>query len=342
MRAREVSSAQDLLRLALVYGATPLSLRATAAWAEAAGLARLSDVALLGRLQASCNWLGAIVQALLSTAIVPMAAPTQRRLRLVDATTISSPGGSRWRLHSDYELARNRFIGLALSDQHEAESLEHFTVRAGDIFVADRLYAKARQLQHVLAGGGDFLVRRGLTGCTLRRPDGEAFDLHAILAALDTSGVLDLPVLIPGPLGSADAAMTGRLIIRHLGEKAEAARERSRRKARKAGQKASAKRLKAAEYIMLLTSLEVGDFPAERILELYRLRWQIEIAFKRLKSLAGLADLAAKEPRLVKACLYAKLILALLSEDMLQQLLDSPPWDNVHTAIPLAPATAAA
>ena len=93
---------------------------------------------------------------------------------------------------------------------------------------------------------------------------------------------------------------------------------------------------------MLLTSLDAESYPAERVLELYRLRWQIEIAFKRLKSLAGLADLSAKEPRLVKACLYAKLIVALLSETLFQHLLDSPPRADAPAAIPLAPAKAAA
>jgi hypothetical protein len=48
-RARGVGSAEDLLRLALIYGATSLSLRGTAAWAETTGLAELSDVAPLPR-----------------------------------------------------------------------------------------------------------------------------------------------------------------------------------------------------------------------------------------------------------------------------------------------------
>ena len=47
VRARGVASAEALLRLALVYGATALSLRGTAAWAAASGLADISDVALL-------------------------------------------------------------------------------------------------------------------------------------------------------------------------------------------------------------------------------------------------------------------------------------------------------
>jgi len=52
-RARGVPDAEALLRLALTYGATQLSLRGTAAWSAASGLADISDVALLRRLQAA-------------------------------------------------------------------------------------------------------------------------------------------------------------------------------------------------------------------------------------------------------------------------------------------------
>jgi hypothetical protein len=351
VRARGVRSAADLLRLALIYGATPLSLRSTAAWAEATGLAALSDVSLLERLQRAGDWLAAIVEALLSAAIPPVAAGSggARRVRLVDATTTCAPGprSGQWRLHADYALGRSRFGGFKLTDQHEAESLKHFAPAPGDIFVADRFYAKARQLHHAVAGGADFVVRRGLTSCRLLHADGAKFELARTLAAVGCRQTLDIPVLVPLPAdtGGAPTAETGtvspvraRLIIRHLGQEAAvAARRRASRKAAKQGQKATAKRLQAAEYIMLLTSLDAAEFSADQVLDLYRLRWQIEIAFKRLKSVLGFADLAAKDPQLVRACLYAKLIVALLCEDILQDLLDSPPSAPRYVAaVPLA------
>lgn len=342
-RARAVGSAEDLLRLALIYGATPLSLRGTAAWAETTGLAELSDVALLERLQRAGDWLGSIVEALLSAAIAPAVVGKggTRRIRLVDATMTCGPGrhGGQWRLHADYALGHSRFIGFKLSDQHEAESLEHFEPAAGDIFVADRFYAKARQLHHVVAGDADFLVRRGITSCRLRHADGSKVDLARTLSAVGGSKTLDIPVLVPAPTESGAAPIRARLIIRHLGETAaQAARRRASRKAAKNGQTAKAKRLKAAEYIMLLTSLDAAEFTAGQVLDLYRLRWQIEVAFKRLKSILGFADLAAKDPRLVRACLYGKLIVALLCEDILQDLLDSPPSAPCDiAAVDLAP-----
>ena len=182
-RSRRVRSAEDLLRLALIYGTTSLSLRGTAAWASAQGLAALSDVALLLRLRGCDGWLQALVSELLSQAVRPAAtaSPLDRRVRLIDATMLSSPGSDRggWRLHADYDLAACRFIGFELSDRHGAESLERFAPAPGDLFVGDRYYAKAAQLAHVVAPGADFLVRRGLTSCRLCHADGRALDMGA-------------------------------------------------------------------------------------------------------------------------------------------------------------------
>ncbi len=118
-RARGVRRAEDLLRLALIYGTTALSLRSTAAWASAQGLAVLSDVALLLRLQGCHGWLEELVSELLSRAVRPLAAPAallSRRVRLIDASVLSGPGAGRggWRLHADYDLAACRFIGFEL------------------------------------------------------------------------------------------------------------------------------------------------------------------------------------------------------------------------------------
>ncbi len=334
-RARGVRSAEDLLRLALVYGTTPLSLRSTVAWALAQGLAEISDVALLFRLQGCEAWLQNMVSGLLSQAVQPLGSHSvvERRVRLIDATVVSGPGLGKgsWRLHADYDLCAGRFMGFELSDRHGSESLERFEPVPGDLFVGDRYYAKARQLAHVVEHGGDFLVRRGLTSCRLQHPDGRALDIGQLLKTLTPDQTLDFPVLVPLPEAGGRAPLQARLIMRHIGEEGAArGRRRAQRKAAKNGQTASDKRLKAAEYIMLLTSLPAEQASTDQLLQIYRLRWQIELAFKRLKSLMGLNDLLAKDPRLVRSCLYAKLILALITEDITSKVLDSFPSAPAH------------
>ena len=54
-----------------------------------------------------------------------------------------------------------------------------------------------------------------------------------------------------------------------------------------------------AGWLMLITSLPREAWPAERVLTLYRRRWQVELAFKRLKSLIGLEDLRVRYSELV-------------------------------------------
>ncbi len=345
-RARGVRSAEDLLRLALIYGTTSHSLRGTVAWALAEGVAKMSDVALLFRLQSCEGWLHDMVSGLLSRAVRPVASPSMfdRRVRLIDGTVISSPGSGKgnWRLHADYDLRAGRFIGFELSDRHGSESLARFEPAPGDLFVGDRYYAKAGQLSHVVEHGGDFLVRRGLTSCRLQYPDGRALDMGALLKTLTPDRTLDLPVLVPLSGAGGRAPLAARLIIRHIGEEGAAkARRRARRKAAKNGQTASDKRLKAAEYIMLLTSLPAEQASIDHLLGVYRLRWQIELAFKRLKSLMGLNDRLAKDPKLVRSCLYAKLILALITEDITSEVLDSFPSAPARpSAVNLAAAAA--
>ena len=62
------------------------------------------------------------------------------------------------------------------------------------------------------------------------------------------------------------------------------------------------------------------------MVELYRARWQIELGFKRLKSLGDLDGLRAADPELARTWLLAQLIAAVLSEDLASQLAGfSPP-----------------
>ena len=88
----------------------------------------------------------------------------------------------------------------------------------------------------------------------------------------------------------------------------------------------------AAGYLLLLTSLDRNEYPPERVLALYRLRWQVELAFKRLKSLLHLDRLPAKDPQLARSWLFAHLIAALLIDDMTQDFLASFPGESRSSA----------
>jgi hypothetical protein len=326
-RARQVKDAQTLLRLALAYGGCGMSLRETCAWAEVAGLASLSDPSLIERLCKAAPWLGDIVAALLAgQATVPKRRWAGYRLRALDATSICEPGADRttWRLHVGYDLASGQVDRIELTDGRGAEKLQRLKYQPGDIVLADRAYARPRDLRPVLADGARFIVRTGWNSLRWLQPDGSAFDLFAALAAqTEQEGEVGVRIDEGGDFGEP---LNLRLVIRRKSpEQAQAEQTRLLKDAKKRGKQPDPRSLAAAKYILLLTSLPPGTFPPADVLALYRFRWQIELAFKRMKTLAGLDALAAKKPELARAWIYARLIVFLIAERSAGQVPDSPP-----------------
>ena len=98
-----------------------------------------------------------------------------------------------------------------------------------------------------------------------------------------------------------------------------------RRAAIRKGKKLDPRSPIAAEFMILGTSLPKIGHTAKDILAVYRLRWQIELAFKRLKSLLHMDKLPTRTEQTSRSWIYAHLILALLSDDVSQDFLDSSP-----------------
>jgi len=83
----------------------------------------------------------------------------------------------------------------------------------------------------------------------------------------------------------------------------------------------------AAEFLVLATSSPAEDFPAGTVPAAYRLHRQIELAFKRLKTLIKIDKIRSRSEAGTRCWLYANLIVALLAEDCSQDFLESFPQD---------------
>jgi hypothetical protein len=335
-RAREIKDAETLLRLALAYGGLGMSLRETCAWAEAGEIASLRDPSLLNRLCKAAPWLGDIVAALIAEqANGPAGRWAGYRLRALDGTSICQPGADRttWRLHVGYDLATGQVDQLELTDLHGAENLQRLAYRAGDVVLADRYYARPRDLRPVIDAGADFIVRTGWNSLRLLQPNGEPFDLFAALAAqAEQEGEVQVRIYEGVSEVTPLEPLILRLVIRRKDpEQTQAEQKRLLKDAKKRGKQPDPRSLEAAKYILLLTSLPATVFPPSDILALYRFRWQIELAFKRFKSLAGLDQLPAKNPGLARAWIYARLIVAIIAERIAGQVPDSSPSGHNKT-----------
>src|SRR6266852_4135880 len=340
-RAREVKSATALFQLAMAFGGCGMSLRETCAWAAATGLADLADTSLLERLCKAAPWLGDIVAAIIAKqAQLPVGRWAGYRLRALDGTSICQPGADRttWRLHVGYDLATGQVDQLELTDLHGAENLQRLAYAPGDVVLGDRYYARPRDLRPVMDAGADFIVRTGWNSLRLLQADGEPLDLFAALAAqVEQEGEVQVHVHEgTGTLPSEPLML--RLVIRRKDpEQAAAEQKRLLKDAKKRGKMPDPRSLEAAKYILLLTSLPADTFPPADILALYRFRWQIELAFKRFKSLAGLDMLPAKKPALARAWIYARLIVAIIAEQIAGQVPDSfPSGPDNDTSKPIA------
>jgi len=328
VRARGVRDAPSLLRLALAYGVSGLSLRTTAAWASMADVAQISDVSLLDRLRNSADWLELLWQTQLANRVPPVVMPgLNLAVRLIDATTISSPRTktAEWRLHMDYRPVEGQFGGAVLTDGRQSEGFHLFEAKPGELVVGDRGYAKAGGLGKVRQSGGHFLVRLGWRSVVLLDEAGNDFDILATIVKLPPGQISEFTVQLADGARRRRPVCTARLILSPLPEGAgKRAREKAVYKARRQGRGILPQGAAAANWLMLLTSVSEESATADQLVALYRLRWQIELAFKRLKSQLHIDELVAKDAKLARTWLAANLLAALLTDDM-DLASDAPP-----------------
>lgn len=327
-RRREISSGNTLLRLALAYGFCGLSLRQTTAWAEAIGIASLSNVALLKRLRAASPWLGYLLGLKLAD-LAPPPPSSALQIRLVDATTISQPGstGTDWRIHLGFDLHSLSIHSIELTDSSGGETLTRFSLAPGEVLVGDRGYAHRKGLHSVHQAGGHFIVRLNWQNLPLQTLEGSPFDLLSAFRTLPEATASEFHVRV-APLPHANLPpLPARLVaLRKSEAAADQARLEALRESNRKRRSVDPRTLEAAAYVFVLTSLPEDCLSPAAVLDLYRFRWQVEMAFKRLKGLLFLDHLPARDPPLACSFLYAKLIAALLLDDFTERYLGFSPW----------------
>jgi len=324
-RKRQVRSSLDLLRLVLAYSICDWSLRLVGAWAAIIGLGYLSDVATRKRLRNTKAWLGRILgEWLLQRRTDLPQRPVM--MRLIDASTGSNPGskGTDWRVHANFDLAAFSIASVEVTDVKGGETLARHVMQAGVIHLGDRGYAHRRGLGEALVASAYVILRTNATNLPFETSDGKPFDLLFWLRSDSESSARETNVWVTTPSGRFKI----RLIAGALPEKkAEEARRRLRKSSRKKGHTPSEISLVAAGFVLLVSNLPAQDWSAKQVLAAYRLRWQVELLFKRLKGILDLDAVRAKDPELSQVYLMGKLVGMLMLEDWQRDMIArQPDW----------------
>jgi|SRR5215831_887892 len=319
-RLREFSSPGLLLRTLLLHVARGYSLRETTLRAKLAHWADVSDVALLKRLRKSEEWLHSLcVELLRENGVHWGEEAASPQIRIVDGTMVKEPGrtGSEWRILYSLQLPNLRcdyFDVTATLGEGSGESLNRLSVHPQELILADAGYCSIAGIEHVQRGGADVLVRVNPQSFVAYSPNGRRISLLPRLRTLSREGQLgEWQVVLHGQ----DSSSAGRLCaMRKSARSIQHAHRRLHRRASKKQMSTRPGTFEFAKYVLVFTTLFSGS--TTEVLELYRRRWQIELLFKRLKSLALIGHLPKHDAHSSRAWLYEKLLVALLTERLIQ------------------------
>ena len=314
-RARQIKSVAELFYLVCLYSFADLSTREIAGLCTGSGIP-LTDEAIRLRLIACRQWLTALLAMLLPTTNLLPLSKRPRRLLICDGSQISGPGakGTDYRWHLSYDPLAQKLDQLQLSDCHTSESLTRFDFTDGDLVLADRHYAKASALVSTRRRGAHLVVRCTPSYLKLSSRELQPFDLLAALQGIGPQQQISFALAV-NDRHSGDWLPVW-LHAHHLNEQQiNGARRRVKRKAERNSRAPRAQTLFLSEWVLVLTTVPPEELSGGVMLQLYLVRWQIELLIKRYKSLLKAAKVRSRGGSpLSEVYLLGKLLFAVMLE----------------------------
>ena len=332
-KLRNFKGEEEVMRTLLLHVANGYSLRETVTRAKMSGLAELTDVALLKRLQCSENWFKSLCMSLLKERGIDVdkVAHNAIQMRVVDGTVVKEPGktGSEWRVHYAIQLpdlSCDYFKLTATKGALTGESFKQYPVKKGECIIGDRGYSTVQGIAYLANQGAYSLVRVNTSALPLFNSGEEKkFDLlESVLELQEDYAAKESSIRLKVDDG---VWIDGRLcIIRKSKTAIELALKKLKREASKRQSELQPATIEFAKYIILFTTLPRAEFSTNEVLEWYRFRWQIELVFKRLKSLTAFGHLPKYDEASARAWLYGKLFVGLLTEKLILSARAISPW----------------
>ncbi len=312
VRCRNVPAAAALMRMALAYAVSDRSLKDVAAWAQALGVAQITGPGLFYRLREAEAWLSQVLAQTLESNVSPEVG-CRLPLRVVDATVITGPGatGTEWRAHVLIDPRPGGFRSVELTDARGGEGYGRHAVQPGEVILGDRAYATARGLWAVQSSPAQVVAR--MNPHTIRVCDREKrrIVLQELEKTVPEVGGKEFSIQVPIPPDQRGKSHRTWALSRALAWVAA---------------RAIAGRTRHGEVIWILTTLGAEQASAQELLQLYRLRWQIELFFKRLKSRWHWDTLPSRQGPTAKSWMLARFLAAALAQKLAQPAGPLSPW----------------
>lgn len=275
-----------------------------------------SHVSLYKLMVKSSRWLEWIVGQLCRQVVAEGTIGKSRSIRAIDATTIYHKGSDTLlRLHTKFDVGIEAPASFELTSKKVGESLKRYDIQQGEILLLDRGYFKHSGLVHAIDHGADVIVR-ALSTIQPQTKDGKEVSWMKLAKKCENPGdFMESEAYLYA--NNSGRTLQGRLIVLRVSE--EVAKEElayRKNEARKGGFGLSERSKQSCRFILLWTSLGKEEFSAKEILDLYRSRWQIELLFKRMKSLLDLEKIPSKNPETIRSWIAANLVSLMLLEDL--------------------------
>lgn len=337
-RGRKIKTPAHLLQVVMLYCGLDQALR-TAAGTFSLWQERITDMAIHRRLKACGPWLKALLHAMLpGTQMVAKSL----RLLVVDGSSLQGPGaqGTDYRVHLALDLTTLTLHAVQATGVDGAESFTHYPWQVGDIVLADRGDNHPRVILELGERQVRVIVRFMPTAMPVYWRDAGDAALDPTAERLEVAAHLRAVV---GDRASVAVWLRGGMVhgpgwlhaLRLPPAAAEAARQRCRQTAKRKGRTPRATTLELAGWVMVFTTVAPDDLDGAAVLDLYRCRWQVELIFKRLKSLLDLDALRTKQQSLLgEVWILGKLLYALVIERHLQRERAGDRLDRPRQATP--------
>ncbi len=324
-----------VLRLVLHQAGTSSSLRATAALAAATAVVSMSAVSLHQWMKKLGPYLTRLLAQMVPTTSFAPAMWGGFHVIGGDATTVQRPGskGTTARVHYALRLSDLTPRHIEVTDEHGGETARRFRAEEGELWLLDRGYANPPGVSAIRTPGAHIIVRHNRGTLPLYDKQGKRLDVAALLRdTVDREVAHQRRAFVH--FGAE--RIEGRLCwLRIPEDKVEKARQRAKREAEGV---CDDETLYTAEFVVVFTSV-LHELTAAQVLEVYRARWQIELEFKRSKSIRELDRLPNFLPETVHSWICAKLLLQLLATRMASRSEAFPPDGSCFAFLGEAKAT---